>query len=153
MIQAIHTLWQTSRIVALSNIHVSLFPSHLYIVTDLHMSTNTLFLIGFHTDSVINMHAHHWTINLPLQVFLATTHACTGKWMQISSRHRNTCLPDCYGEWPEITASLVKVCLTPRNSALLFEVQLLHQLGVLRLQKLFPSLFWNSFQRIITQMN
>lgn len=64
--------------------------------------------------------------------------------MQISRRHRNTCLPDCYSEWhvwPGITASLVKVSLAPRNWPLLFKVQLLNQLGVLLcLQKLFPSL-------------
>lgn len=67
---------------ALSNTHVFLFPAHLCTVTGLkqYINTKPLPLLGFHTGSVTNIHAHHWMTDLHLRVFPSATHARTGKW-------------------------------------------------------------------------
>lgn len=71
----------------LRSMYVFQFPTNFCIVTDLYHSTNVnLFQRGFHADSVINIHTHHWKINLHPQVFLATTHADTEKWDSCPAR-------------------------------------------------------------------
>lgn len=125
---------------ALRNIPMFQIPTNLCTVTDSYSSTN----VNLFPHRLSNKPPHTSLNNLSTPAGIPGHNPCRHRemgqlpsQMQISCRHRNICLPD---RCQEPQTSLGKVCLAVRNSPLLFEVQLLHLLGILCLQKLFPFL-------------